>query len=100
MAEVLALFKDMRCSVTGVRLSPKWDGPSRYNPWAPSIDRIDQSRGYVTGNVRPVCWAYNCARQDWPDEVVLAWASSMLGKGVELVQHVGEGRVHLVDEEV
>ena len=75
MAEVLDLFKEMRCSVTGVELRLKWEGASRYNPWAPSLDRIDQSQGYVLGNVRPVCWAFNCARQDWPDEVVFAWAS-------------------------
>lgn len=78
MAEVLDLFKDMRCAVTRVELRLKWEGPSRYNPCAPSLDRIDQSKGYVPGNVRPVCWAFNCARQDWPDEVVLAWASSFV----------------------
>lgn len=78
MAEILDLFKDMRCAVTGIELRLKWEGSSRYNPWAPSLDRIDQSKGYVPGNVRPVCWAFNCARQDWPDEVVLAWASSFV----------------------
>ena len=78
MAEVLDLFKEMRCSVTGVELRLKWEGASRYNPWAPSLDRIDQSQGYVLGNVRPVCWAFNCARQDWPDEVIFAWASSFV----------------------
>lgn len=78
MAEVLDLFKEMRCSVTGVELRLKWEGASRYNPWAPSLDRIDQSQGYVLGNVRPVCWAFNCARQDWPDEVVFAWARSFV----------------------
>lgn len=78
------MFSEMRCSVTGMKLSVTWDGPGR-NPWYPSVDRIDTSLGYVPGNVRPVCWAYNCARQTWPDEVVLAWATSMLGQRVELI---------------
>lgn len=78
------MFAPMRCSVTGVELSVTWDGPGR-NPWYPSVDRIDASKGYEPGNVRPVCWAYNCARQTWPDEVVLAWATSMLGQRIELV---------------
>lgn len=78
------MFEGMTCSVTGVPLCVHWEGPGR-NPWYPSVDRIDTSLGYMVGNVRAVCWAYNCARQTWPDEVVLAWATSMLRQRVELI---------------
>lgn len=64
------LLHGMTCSVTGLPLSLEWKGPSGSNPWAPSVDRLDNSRGYVPGNVRMVCWAFNNMRGDFPDEVV------------------------------
>lgn len=58
----------MVCSVTGLPLSLEHGGESARNPWAPSIDRLDCSKGYVPGNVRMVCALYNLARNDFPDE--------------------------------
>lgn len=72
----------MQCEVTGKKLSWQWNGPGN-NPWAPSIDRIDCSKGYIKGNMRVVCWAYNIARRDWPDAIVFELAKSLLGKSEE-----------------
>ena len=68
--DVAAMLKPMRCSVTGLELSLDWEGPGRRNPWAPSLDRIDSSKGYVRGNVRMVCVIFNIAKGDWTDEIV------------------------------
>ena len=64
------MLKPMACEATGLPLLLEWKGPSGSNPWAPSVDRLDNSLGYVPGNVRIVCWAFNNMRGDFPDEVV------------------------------
>lgn len=78
--ELLEMFKPMRCSVTGVDLNWDFKGRER-NPWAPSLDRRDNSKGYTRDNVRVVCLAYNIARSTWSDEVVKHWVDSMLKSG-------------------
>lgn len=78
-SQFLELLKPMTCSVTGHALSWTWEGKGD-NPWAPSIDRIDCSKGYEPGNVRAVCWAYNIARRNWPDSVVLEMALALTGR--------------------
>lgn len=57
------------CQLTGVPFSDDLVPGCRTRPWAPTVDRIDNSKGYVVGNVRLVCWAANRARGDWPDAV-------------------------------
>lgn len=76
--EVEALLAPMVCSVTNLPLTWEYDGESRSNPWAPSLDRIDSSKGYDSSNVRVVCWAFNAMRSDFPDNVVQALADAVL----------------------
>lgn len=71
------LLKPMICSMTGLALVWGYEGEGK-NPWSPSLDRIDCSLGYTIGNLRLVCWAYNLARSNWPDEVVIAMAKGLL----------------------
>lgn len=68
--DIEAMLAPMVCSVTGLPLSLDHDGESRNSPWAPSVDRIDSRVGYVLGNVRIVCCAFNLARNEWPDDVL------------------------------
>lgn len=49
------------CEVSGVSLVLA--GPR--GPYSPSLDRINPALGYVSGNVRVVAWALNCAMGDW-----------------------------------
>ncbi len=74
------MLAPMVCSATGIPLSWEWDGDSRSNPWAPSIDRQVAADGYVPGNVRIVCWIYNSAKLDWPEGLVLAMARALVKK--------------------
>lgn len=76
--EVERLLSPMTCAVTKLPLTLEHSGPSTRNPWAPSLDRIDGSEGYVSGNVRVVCWAYNLMRADFPDEVVYKVAQALM----------------------
>jgi hypothetical protein len=69
-ADVGALIAAGVCAITGLPFVLEWDGPSVKNPWAPSLDRLDVTRGYVPGNVRAVCWIVNHMRGDYPDDVL------------------------------
>jgi hypothetical protein len=60
-----------RCSVTGVPLSLEVLSRDGRKPFAPSIDRIDNERGYTADNCRVVCLAANIAMNTWGDEVLL-----------------------------
>lgn len=68
------------CEVAGIRLDLGKDGDSRFNPWGPSIDRIDSARGYTQDNCRLVCWIYNMAKAEWSDEVVMTLAKALAKK--------------------
>lgn len=70
LEDIERMITPMTCSATGLVLLWEHLGESRNNPWAPSIDRIDCSKGYVPDNVRVVCWAFNQARGEWPDDVL------------------------------
>lgn len=58
-----------RCSVTGVKFTLEIAAGRR--PFAPSIDRIDSSRGYIPDNCRIVCVAANYAMNVWGSEVLM-----------------------------
>lgn len=75
--EQLAKY-DWKCSVTGMPLSFDKTEDSWSRPWAPSIDRVDSLLGYTRTNSRIVCWAYNIAKAQWSDEIVLAWAKALV----------------------
>lgn len=61
------LLVPMTCSATGLKL--EWTGPTRpENPMAPSLDRIDSTKGYLRSNVRVVCWIFNQMKSKYTDE--------------------------------
>lgn len=55
------------CSLTGVRFTTTPEA-KRMRPFAPSLDRIDSSKGYVPGNCRLVCAAVNLAMFTWGED--------------------------------
>lgn len=57
------------CAVTGIRFHLETNAGRHH--FTPSIDRIDNTRGYVPGNVRVVIWAFNAMRGDWGDDILL-----------------------------
>ena len=70
-----------RCAVTGIpfdmRLKPsKWCDL----PFRASLDRIDNTIGYVPTNVQVVCKIYNHAKWTWNDDDVLTMATALIGE--------------------
>lgn len=45
-----------RCPILGTPFTPLGTVPRNFNP---SIDRVDNSKGYIPGNVRIISWAAN-----------------------------------------
>ena len=78
--DIEALLAPMTCSATGLPLTLEHEGGTTRNPWAPSIDRLDNALGYVPGNVRVVCVLYNLARNDFPDEALLTMAKALAAR--------------------
>ena len=71
------LKQEGACNQTGIPfvLSYK-SGVS--NPWRPSIDRIDATKGYTQGNVQLVCQIYNLAKHTWTDADVQDFATWLI----------------------
>lgn len=72
------LLEPMVCAATGLPLSWDWEGATRSNPWAPSLDRIRPGEGYVPDNVRVVCWLFNASKLDWSEELLLTLARAIV----------------------
>lgn len=56
-----------KCTLTGLPFRHPDGEKVRYlkNPYAPSLDRIDNRLGYTAGNVRLICVAMNLAMHQW-----------------------------------
>lgn len=65
------IIENGRCQVTGLPfiLGSKKDGKKR--AYSPSIDRIDNSKGYCKSNVRIVIWQFNLMKGELSDEELL-----------------------------
>jgi hypothetical protein len=64
------------CEVTGIPFDLGIG--AGINPWAPSLDRKDSSKGYTFDNVQVVCTAYNLAKHQFPTDVLLRLARAIV----------------------
>jgi hypothetical protein len=78
--ELRELLRPMRCAVTGLKLTWKWEGEGD-NPWEPAIDRMSLKKGYVPGNVRIVCKAFVHFRNGWDDATCRRLMQAMMKQG-------------------
>ena len=58
-----------KCALTGIDFQFIFSRQYRTNPWAPSIDRIDNSKGYLIENIQIVCSVVNVAKSDYPTAI-------------------------------
>lgn len=72
-ADLLALAAADVCAVSGVAI--EWD--KTRSPRSPSLDRIDNGRGYVSGNVRVVCLMANYAMNKFGAAEFLSFVGDM-----------------------
>lgn len=57
-----------RCAVTNIPFElDDGQGREKVNPYTPSADRIDPSKGYTYRNTDIVVWAYNRAKGEYAD---------------------------------
>lgn len=73
--------QNLRCALTGIPFAPPdRDSAWSKNPYAPSLDRIDCSKGYEIGNVRVVLLAVNVALNEWGEDVFREIAAALVAK--------------------
>ena len=63
-------LKGMKCAASGLDfVMPVYEPNARgkRGPWTPSVDRIDNSKGYVKENCRLVVWMYNLAKSNYKE---------------------------------
>jgi len=58
-----------RCLITGIPFDLSRIGNQERNPFGPSIDRIDNNRGYTKDNTRLVGVAVNLAINEWGEKI-------------------------------
>jgi len=69
--EGLWQVQDGHCAISGIAFHDlRFDEAFVKYPFAPSLDRVVPTKGYVSGNVRLVCTAANFARNEWGDDVL------------------------------
>lgn len=76
------------CQLTGIPFDFEAVSWARWRPWAPSIDRMIPSEGYIPENCRLVCVATNLALNQWGLSVF-----DRLARGY--VQHSRSARVSI-----
>jgi hypothetical protein len=88
---------DFRCAVSGIPFSKKAGQPGWADPWAPSIDRIENRHGYLRDNIRVVSVAANIAMNQWGYDVLLRLAKGVVRNAnvvvPELTQNVNKENV-------
>lgn len=68
--------QNYRCCMSGVQLDLQ---PARaYYPFQPSLDRIDNSKGYTYKNTRIVCLMFNLARNNASDVEIVDFARQLV----------------------
>lgn len=73
------------CLLTGIEFDFSSSGGSRkFNPKAPSLDRIDPKKGYTPGNVRLVLTCVNLAFNEWGQEFFESWVSAYITQRASL----------------
>lgn len=68
------------CAMTGIKMTTIKKYDCRRNPFAPSIDRIDSSEGYIVGNVQYVTAIANIAKSDYGEAPFYAMCTSVRNK--------------------
>lgn len=66
------------CPKTGCDF--EFDPDKTRNIYSPSIDRIDNSKGYIQENCQVVIWGYNCAKGPYTDEQLYKVLKTLLDK--------------------
>jgi hypothetical protein len=90
----LWIKQEKKCEETGIIMSLDTDPEGNTNPYALSIDRIKNEKGYTKDNVRLVCWWVNNSKNNFSDEVNYSFHKIIVqrreansGKPIPIVDH-------------
>lgn len=78
ISDVAARITKGFCEATGLAFDMAPPNKHHANPWAPSLDRRDSSKGYTPDNVQVVVAAYNYAKSEWSETVLLRLARAIV----------------------
>lgn len=76
--DVLRVIEEGYCEVTGLPFDLSQIDDVACHPRAPSIDRIDLSKGYIPSNVKVVIWQHNMAKAYWSEELLAEYCAAYL----------------------
>lgn len=80
--KIIATIKKGHCELTGLKFNMNKTTNTHINPYSPSIDRKDSSKGYTDDNVRVVLSAVNSALGQYDDKTILPILKAMV-KAIE-----------------
>lgn len=66
-----------RCEVSGIEFDCFPVEGKLKRPWTPSVDRIDNTKGYTPDNCRLICLAVNLAMNEWGEAVLFRIAEAL-----------------------
>lgn len=58
-----------KCALTGISFNFERNNQNRNRPFVPSIDRINNEKGYTTDNIQIVCCIVNKAKNEYQQEI-------------------------------
>jgi hypothetical protein len=79
LAWVRAKLEKGVCDLTGIPFVMDTRRLEHRNPYSPSLDRRDNTKGYTKENCRVILWALNMGFADWGQEIYLKIARSLIG---------------------
>ncbi len=71
-------LRNGKCELTGIDFIFETRQNGHRNPYSPSLDRKDSSKGYTPENCRIILWALNMGFADWGREVYLDVARKLI----------------------
>jgi hypothetical protein len=70
-SEYKRLMNRKTCAYSGLRFSELDEHNAWKNPWLGiTLDRIDNSKGYIPGNVVPICNGINQLKSQWENPMI------------------------------
>jgi len=78
LADVLPTIETGACPRTGFKFDLTPHAEHHRNPFSPSIDRIDGTKGYIKGNIQIVCSWYNIAKNEYSDAQMLGFCQAVI----------------------
>lgn len=78
------------CALTGIRFDLKLKQYKLANPFRPSVDRIDPSRGYEPDNIRLVCVVVNYALNEFGESILRTLCQAYLRRCNQVHVTIGD----------